>query len=63
MHVADDVLHRVPPPVVGHRMPLAFDHVPQVDAGQGAHESAVPVEYRAAGVEGQRLDVKTTTFM
>ncbi len=49
-------LERPPPVFVGRRRPVGGNAAPGSRGGQGSRNAAVPVEDRAAGVEGQGFD-------
>ena len=55
-HLAHDCLHRQPSPVIGDLVPVQRHAVGSAGTGQRMDQSAVPVQHRAASIEGECLD-------
>ena len=51
-HLADDALHGAAPPFVDEFVAVEGQALPRREGGKFIDDRAVPVEHRAAGVEG-----------
>jgi hypothetical protein len=58
LQLADDALHRQPPPGVDEVMPVDLDAERRAQPARPRHQAAVPIEHGAAGVEGEGIDFR-----